>query len=242
MACAVWETMPWTQCSVSCGIGRQSRTVQCVRGSSRTVVNEIECDRSTRPKTEKICERDNCESLLRNTIDITTSPHDQPKIRWAIGPWSDCSRTCGNGTQRRLVVCRDHIRDLSDVYCQHLEHVESVRQCMIKPCAEWTVGPWKPCSATCGIHATSERRVSCESLDSSDQPMRETDCDLSARPQSIRSCGLPACPMGEPPLGKWLTGDWDNVSYFIHNNTVQAVHIFALTIALCILFEMKRFY
>lgn len=99
---------------------------------------------STRPKTEKICERDNCESLMRNTVDITTSPHEQPKIRWAIGPWSDCSRTCGNGTQRRLVVCRDHIRDLSDVYCQHLERVESTRHCMIKPCAQWTVGPWKP--------------------------------------------------------------------------------------------------
>uniref|UniRef100_A0A9J2P3P8 Peptidase M12B domain-containing protein n=1 Tax=Ascaris lumbricoides TaxID=6252 RepID=A0A9J2P3P8_ASCLU len=213
VACAVWETMPWSQCSVSCGTGRQSRIVQCVRGASKTIVSEVECDRSTRPKTEKICERDNCESLMRNTVDITTSPHEQPKIRWAIGPWSDCSRTCGNGTQRRLVVCRDHIRDLSDVYCQHLERVESTRHCMIKPCAQWTVGPWKPCSATCGIHATSERRVSCESLDVGDQVVRETDCDVFARPESIRSCGLGPCPMGEPPLGKWLTGDWDKASF-----------------------------
>lgn len=74
---------------------------------------------------------------------IDSTINDHPKIRWAIGPWSDCSRTCGNGTQRRLVVCRDHIRDLTDTYCQHLETMETHRYCQIKPCAQWTVGPWK---------------------------------------------------------------------------------------------------
>lgn len=98
----------------------------------------------TRPKTEKICERDTCESLLHNEIDI--SGGEQGRIRWAIGPWSDCSQNCGNGTQRRLVVCRDHLRDLSDNYCQHLEPVETIRPCYVKPCAQWTVGPWKPVS------------------------------------------------------------------------------------------------
>ncbi|VDK44900.1 unnamed protein product [Anisakis simplex] len=213
VACALWEIMPWSQCSVTCGTGMQTRAVQCVRGPSKTIVNEIECDRATRPRTEKICVRDNCETFLRNTIDLTTMSNEQPKIRWAIGPWSDCSRSCGNGTQRRLVVCRDHIRDLSEVYCQHLERIESTRPCFVKPCAQWTVGPWQQCSATCGIHATTKRLVICESTDGSDQPVRETDCDLASRPQSIQSCGLQACPMGEPPLGKWLTGDWDKASF-----------------------------
>lgn len=80
--------------------------------------------------------------MLQNVIDLATT--DSPRIRWAVGLWSDCSRTCGNGTQRRLVVCRDHIRDLPDAYCQHLETMEAMRSCRIKPSVQWSVGPWKP--------------------------------------------------------------------------------------------------
>ncbi|KAL3982766.1 Thrombospondin type 1 domain family protein [Acanthocheilonema viteae] len=207
LPCARWKVLPWSHCSVTCGTGQQIRTVQCLRGKS--IVHESECDIAIRPKTEKICERDNCEVFTQNVIDSTLS--DQPKIRWAIGPWSDCSRTCGNGTQRRLVVCRDHIRDLIDTYCQHLEPIETIRYCQIKPCAQWTVGPWKSCSVTCGVHATTDRRVSCESVEGNEQ-VRETDCDVAIRPQSIRSCNLNPCPMGEPPLGSWITKDWEKCS------------------------------
>ncbi|VDN31904.1 unnamed protein product, partial [Gongylonema pulchrum] len=225
LPCAIWEVFPWSPCSVSCGTGRQTRTIQCLRGKS--VVHESECGMTVRPKTEKICERENCEAIPQNVIEdqgTAGESNDQPKIRWAIGPWSDCSKTCGNGTQRRLVVCRDHVRDLTDTYCQHLEPVETYRYCRNKPCAQWTVGPWKPCSVTCGVHATTDRRVSCESTES-DEQVKETDCDVMVRPQAIRSCGLSPCPMGEPPLGYWITKEWDKVGTNVFSLLSELVKI-----------------
>lgn len=61
------------------------------------------------------------------------------------------------------------------------------------------------------MHATTDRLVSCESVEGSEQ-VRETDCDLTIRPQSIKSCNLDPCPMGEPPLGSWITEEWEKVS------------------------------
>lgn len=42
LPCAKWEVFSWSACSVSCGSGRQTRTIQCLRGKS--VVHESECD------------------------------------------------------------------------------------------------------------------------------------------------------------------------------------------------------
>ena len=40
----------------------------------------------------------------------------------------------------------------------------------------------------------------------------ETDCDVTQRPVSVKSCHLDPCPRGEPPLGNWQTGEWSKCS------------------------------
>lgn len=67
-------------------------------------------------------------------------------------------------------------------------------------------------------------------MDGNEQ-VRETDCDLTTRPQSIKSCNLNPCPMGEPPLGSWITKNWEKVSivltqYYISEKNSFLINLF----------------
>lgn len=140
-------------------------------------------------------------------------PSRVSQIYWATGPWTDCSNSCGNGTQKRQVVCHDHLRQLPDNYCQHIEKEPNERTCYIRPCAKWKVGPWLPCPASCGIHHLQHRTVVCTPTEgATSKSIEETDCEIETQPSQIRNCGLPACPK-EPEivLGKWETDEWQEV-------------------------------
>ncbi|PIO64423.1 thrombospondin type 1 domain protein, partial [Teladorsagia circumcincta] len=206
--CTSWEVSAWGPCSVTCGNGTQTRRAHCTSGPKKEPVKDFLCDKTSRPRETRTCERDPCETRVS---DLLTQPADVPPIRWATGPWSECSATCGNGTQRRLVKCRDHQRDLPPEYCRDLEKVEDKRPCHIKVCAFWQSGPWMPCPATCGAHVQQSRSVMCVARDSGDIAS-ETDCNVAERPPSMRSCKLETCPKGEPPLGRWVTGEWTKCS------------------------------
>ncbi|CAD6197895.1 unnamed protein product [Caenorhabditis auriculariae] len=206
MPCTSWETSSWSPCSVTCGTGEQSRTVHCVRGNEKAMVEDYYCDRENRPRDHKICEKDACDS--RRIVSQLQA--DVPPIRWATGPWSPCSASCGNGTQRRLLKCRDHVRDLPEEYCSHLEREPDTRVCSIKPCTYWKSGPWMACPATCGAHVQQSRSVLCVGHDGS--PVIDTDCDIQERPPSAKNCRLEACPRGEAPLGKWQVDEWSKCS------------------------------
>ncbi|VDM51778.1 unnamed protein product [Angiostrongylus costaricensis] len=208
--CTSWEVSAWGPCSVTCGNGTQTRRTHCTSGPMKEPVKDFLCDKVSRPRERRTCERDACETQVS---DLIAQPADMPPIRWATGPWSECSATCGNGTQRRLVKCRDHARDLPDEYCWDLEKVEHQRPCRVKVCAYWRSGPWMQlqCPATCGAHVQQSRSVICTSR-SPDESASETDCNVAERPPSMRSCKLSVCPKGEPPLGTWISGEWSKCS------------------------------
>lgn len=206
--CTTWEVSSWGPCSVTCGNGTQTRHAHCVSGPKKEAVKDFLCDKSSRPRERRTCERDACETRVSVLL---VQPADVPPIRWATGPWTECSAPCGNGTQRRLVKCRDHQRDLPPEYCRDLEMVEDQRPCRVKTCAFWQSGPWMPCPATCGAHVQQSRSVMCVARDS-DEAASETDCNVEERPPSMRSCKLSVCPKGEPPLGRWISGEWTKCS------------------------------
>jgi len=71
-------------------------------------------------------------------------------FRWHLTQWSECSRTCGNGTHSRLLYCR---KQVNDSYYQKLE--DSACDVSTKPSvslfqrrnevlcpAEWRPLPW----------------------------------------------------------------------------------------------------
>ncbi|XP_072310345.1 A disintegrin and metalloproteinase with thrombospondin motifs 8-like isoform X2 [Eucyclogobius newberryi] len=80
-----WVLGEWSECSKSCGSGWSRRTVEC-RDNAGFLSGPCE---EPKPVDIKAC-------------------GDLPCPMWHMGPWSSCSRTCGQGERRRTVVCIDY--------------------------------------------------------------------------------------------------------------------------------------
>ncbi|XP_029964672.1 A disintegrin and metalloproteinase with thrombospondin motifs 8 [Salarias fasciatus] len=81
-----WVLGEWSECSKSCGSGWSRRNVEC--RDSEGFLSSL-CDHDLKPTDIRPC-------------------GDLPCPMWQMGPWSSCSRTCGQGERRRSVVCIDY--------------------------------------------------------------------------------------------------------------------------------------
>ncbi|XP_077465027.1 A disintegrin and metalloproteinase with thrombospondin motifs 2-like isoform X2 [Stigmatopora argus] len=112
----VWVTGEWQNCSKACGkTGMQVRSVSCVQPSDDNTTRSIHnkyCN-DQRPETRRSCNRHACPT------------------QWRVGPWSQCSVTCGNGTQQRQAVC--HTRDNTIGLCLDSKP-DTIRMCRMDPC------------------------------------------------------------------------------------------------------------
>ncbi|XP_011609041.2 A disintegrin and metalloproteinase with thrombospondin motifs 2-like isoform X2 [Takifugu rubripes] len=112
----IWVTGDWQNCSKACGkTGLQIRTVSCVQPSE---------DNTTRPIHNKHCNDNRPES--RRACNRQPCP-----TQWRVGPWSQCSVTCGNGTQQRKALC--HTRDNTIGLCLDSKP-DTIRVCRLDPC------------------------------------------------------------------------------------------------------------
>ncbi|XP_061581136.1 A disintegrin and metalloproteinase with thrombospondin motifs 2-like isoform X1 [Cololabis saira] len=112
----IWVSGEWQNCSKPCGkTGLQIRSVSCVQPSE---------DNTTRPIHNKHCSDDRPES--RRPCNRLPCPS-----QWTVGPWSQCSVTCGNGSQQRQTVC--HKRDNTTGLCLETKP-DTMRVCRMEPC------------------------------------------------------------------------------------------------------------
>ncbi|NXS63893.1 ATS7 metalloproteinase, partial [Brachypteracias leptosomus] len=116
---ARWWVGEWQKCSATCGQGGlMKRTVLCIQSvglDEQRALQQADCQHLPRPDATAPCHREvPCPS------------------QWAVGNWSECSRTCGNGTQSRPVHCTNS----TGAPCDPAERPSSEALCSLPACQE----------------------------------------------------------------------------------------------------------
>ncbi|XP_035410823.1 ADAMTS-like protein 2 isoform X4 [Cygnus atratus] len=144
------------------------------------------------------------ETPFSNATVTMTSPQGNRthKARWETSSWSECSRTCGEGYQFRIVRCWKMISPGFDssVYSDLCESADITRPDERKVCKnpacgpQWEMSEWSECSARCGERSVVTRDIRCSE--------EEKLCDASARPLAEKNCTGPPCDR------QWTVSDW----------------------------------
>lgn len=133
--CGIWRHSAWTACSSNCGKGTQRRQVKCFDKKYR-LTSEKTCDPLLRPANIRHCSNYLCTPARKPKP--TVSGH------WKTGSWGECSRSCGRGYKRRIVLCHDGTsgRRYSDENCDRETKPQSVAHCNLGTCLYWRVDRW----------------------------------------------------------------------------------------------------
>nr|XP_025040813.1 ADAMTS-like protein 2 [Pelodiscus sinensis] len=193
-----WKLSSHEPCSSTCTTGVMSTYAMCVRYDG-IEVDDTYCDAMTRPEpVHEFCAGREC----------------QP--RWETSSWSECSRTCGEGYQFRIVRCWKMISPGFDssVYSDLCESADITRPDERKICKnpacgpQWEMSEWSEVSplkragsfGSCG-QGRMIRHVYCKTSDGRVVP--EAQCNLETKPLAIHPCGDKNCPT------HWLAQDWE---------------------------------
>ncbi|XP_050511629.1 A disintegrin and metalloproteinase with thrombospondin motifs 9 isoform X2 [Diabrotica virgifera virgifera] len=174
-----WNIASKSACSPQCGKGIRHIYYNCLKmykkksGYSENV-NDRHCTKLGSPPA-----MENCNTICNST-------------RWHYSQWSECSKTCGGGLQKRTAKCvDDRYTPIDDSYCNNSEKIiEQI--CNTENCPVWTLADQSPCSAPCGggyknltYYCVLDGRIH-----------DNHDCDVSMRPPDTERCNEQAC-------GRW---------------------------------------
>ncbi|XP_076867969.1 A disintegrin and metalloproteinase with thrombospondin motifs 15a [Brachyhypopomus gauderio] len=125
--------------------------------------------------------------LKRNVPPLYTKEEPSPG-KWAAGGWDECSVTCGNGLQKRLVQCLKGDGG-PGTDCDPAKRPSAMRVCG-DPCPMWEVGEWSPCSKSCG-KGFKRRALRCSTQAGMFLP--RDHCAGMKKPQELDFCSLKSC-------------------------------------------------
>ncbi|NWZ86610.1 ATS7 metalloproteinase, partial [Poecile atricapillus] len=112
-----WWVGEWQTCSATCGSpGLMKRTVLCIQSVG------LDEQRALQPE--------DCQHLARPDATMPCHPQVPCPSPWAVGNWSECSVTCGNGTQSRPVHCSNS----SGTACDPAQRPSPHRGCSLPQC------------------------------------------------------------------------------------------------------------
>ena len=181
----VWQVGNYSSCSVECGGGTRTRTVNCYNVLEGQVVDKPNCiEDNVEPAGEEECNTQICEP-----------PPDTPY--WNVSSFSDCSVVCGDGEQTRTVTCMLQGEAVSESQCLASEDAgvkpDHQRLCSLNDCV-WHISSYSVCSHPCN-GGTQIRNVTCVNPnveDGLDNKVADTLCD-SDKPVVSRQCNTGSC-------------------------------------------------
>ncbi|XP_062325813.1 A disintegrin and metalloproteinase with thrombospondin motifs 9 [Osmerus eperlanus] len=193
--CSKWKPGSWGECSVSCGNGIQQREVFCTVGDRRRA-EDTDCPQS-RPASSQKCISSDCPTLNR----------------WREGEWQSCSKSCGSGHRRRVVLCVDQNQEeVHEMFCVDQRKPANSESCNTHMCEFiWITGEWTECSTSCGP-GYHRRLVSCSEVhggnDNYEYGHQSSSNCPGTPPESYMPCSLGPC----PPTPEWRAGIWGSCS------------------------------
>ncbi|KAK7881858.1 hypothetical protein WMY93_030267 [Mugilogobius chulae] len=217
--CAWSSWSNWAPCSTSCGRGQRTRYRSLIPETEGAdcqfeEVQHKPCDPGLCPP---LCLYDNKEHrvgdtwLLGECQQCTCTPEgpycqdidcrvDGGWTPWS--EWSDCSVSCGRGSQVRSRACINPPPRNNGSHCRGEER-ES-QECHRTPCLDdlcpWS--SWSPCSQTCGAGSVSRRRMCvCEENPESICPEQIQALRNTQETQLCYKRPCPGCPMS--PWTQW---------------------------------------
>uniref|UniRef100_A0A3B3V505 ADAM metallopeptidase with thrombospondin type 1 motif 9 n=1 Tax=Poecilia latipinna TaxID=48699 RepID=A0A3B3V505_9TELE len=195
--CPQWKTGDWSECLVTCGKGYRHRQTWCQFGEDR--LDDRFCG-AAKPESVQTCQQQECAS-------------------WQVGPWGQCTTSCGPGYQMRAVKCvvGSYGAVMDDAECNAATRPTDTQDCEVAQCSsshpvppvtkvpshqghrtQWRFGSWTQCSASCG-KGTRMRYVSCR--DNQGSVAEESACAHLTRPPAREVCLVVAC-------GQWKVLEW----------------------------------
>jgi hypothetical protein len=122
-----------------------------------------------------------------------------------VGPWSECDKVCGEGYQKRLVLCLDNLGNIahSKLCGPEYDLVVNTQMCVSQTCnaTYWDVMNWEFCNVPCGMGVRS-REVICRSSLGIEM---DSKCYYLPLPTTQKFCNTHPC-----QTYSWLVGSWND--------------------------------
>ncbi|XP_017042914.1 thrombospondin type-1 domain-containing protein 4 isoform X2 [Drosophila ficusphila] len=116
-----WFAGPWSSCNGDCFDLTRSREVLCIQ--NQLITEDKDCKSELKPQSVEKCSHEEVEYCA---------------ARWHYSDWSECTKPCGGGTQRRSVKCLEYDVKFNSLRestkCRYTTRDTIYRSCNVQKC------------------------------------------------------------------------------------------------------------